>query len=79
MHGESLEVLKSGQTSAEHRGEGTCPGSECRLEGNLANEVRPSQHRRFLLRVPLGRAALVLLYSVYLFGLVTANLSFDFF
>lgn len=36
MCGESLEVLKSEQTNTEHRGEETCPGSESRLEGQLA-------------------------------------------
>lgn len=35
-HGKSLEVLKSEPTNTEHRGEETCPGSECRLEGQLA-------------------------------------------
>lgn len=36
MCGDSLEVLKSEQTNMEHRGEETWPGSECRLEGQLA-------------------------------------------
>lgn len=33
----------------------------------------------FLLHVQLGRAALGLLHTAYLFGLATADLSFDFF
>lgn len=79
MHEKSLEVLKPEQTNTEHRDEGTCPVSECRLEGNLGNELRSPRHRMFLLHVQLGRAALGFLHTAYLFGLVTADLSFDFF
>lgn len=77
MQEKRLEVLKSEQTNTEHRGEGTCPGSECRLEGNLGSEPRSPWHCTFLLHVQIGRAALGLLHAVYIFGLVTADLSFD--
>lgn len=78
MHGNSLGVLKSEQTNMEHRGEGTCSGSEHRLEGSSGNELRSPWHHMFLLRVQLDRAALGRLHTVYLFGLLTADLSFDF-